>query len=228
MFIVVANWKMNGDVAFARAYAQALENFSPSGAEIVILPPYPLLTAIQGNFKLGAQNCYWAEKGAYTSQVSPYLLKSLGCDYVLLGHSERREAGETSASVMKKAEAAHKAGLKTIICAGEKAGEDFKKITFAQLDNSVPASADKTNTIIAYEPVWAIGTGETPTIAQIEERHEAVVEKYGFPTIYGGSVKLENAAEISKLKNVNGLLVGGASLDVEGFKKIIQNCHPVE
>jgi len=220
MFIIAANWKMNGDVAFARQYATALENFT-SKAEVIILPPFPLLSALKGNFKTGGQNCFAGEKGAYTGEVSPYLLKDIGCEYVLLGHSERREMGETSELVFAKAEVAHKAGLKTIICAGEKSGENFEKIIFTQLDKSIPYSATVANTIIAYEPVWAIGSGITPTSAEISERHKAINDKYGFKTIYGGSVKADNASEISNLDNVNGLLVGGASLDVEQFKLLI-------
>ena len=220
MFIVAANWKMNGDVAFAQNYALSLANIATS-SEIIILPPFPLLSVLKGNFKLGGQNCYLAEKGAFTGEISPNLLKDLGCEYVLLGHSERREIGESSELIAKKVEAAHAAGLKVILCAGEKAGEDFASVTFSQLDKSLPYCASKDNTIIAYEPVWAIGSGVTPTAKQIDERHKAINEKYGFKTIYGGSVKGDNAHEISAIENVNGLLVGGASLDVEQFKKII-------
>lgn len=220
MFIVAANWKMNGDVAFARKYAASLDNFA-TNVELVILPPFPLFSVLKGNFKIGGQNCFAGEKGAYTGEVSPYLLKDMGCEYVLIGHSERREMGESSDVVAIKAESAHSAGLKTIICAGEKQGEDFEKVTFGQLDKSIPHCATKENTVIAYEPVWAIGTGVTPTLEEISERHRKINEKYGFKTLYGGSVKVDNAKEISNIEHVNGLLVGGASLDVEQFKKII-------
>lgn len=225
MFIIAANWKMNGNSLFAQNYAAKLENFIAENRplpEIIILPPAPLFSQLKGSFKLGGQNCHALEKGAFTGETSALLLKDMGCEYVLCGHSERREAGETSADVAAKAETAHGTGLKTIICVGEKDGEDFARVVFPQLDKSLPHCATKDNTVIAYEPVWAIGTGRTPTAEDIARCHEQIAEKTGLKVMYGGSVKPENTAEISAIKNVGGLLVGGASLDVDGFINIIQ------
>ncbi len=224
MFIIAANWKMNGNVNFAQTYCAELDKFiNEQGvkSEIIVLPSAPLLTVVKGNFKIGGQNCHYEKSGAFTGEISAELLKNLGCDYALCGHSERRQMGESSELIAAKAEASHNAGLKAIICIGENDGEDFAKTVFAQLDKSLPFTATAANTIIAYEPVWAIGTGRTPSTKDIEERHAEIKTKSGFKVIYGGSVKPENAAEISNAANVDGLLVGGASLDIEQFKKII-------
>lgn len=228
MFIIAANWKMNGDVAFAHNFAKKLP---ASNHEIIILPPAPLLGLIKGNFKLGGQNCYMAEKGAFTGEISPNLLKDIGCEYVLLGHSERRHnidlGAEQSDLISFKAAAAHKAGLKTIICGGEKSGEDFTKMTFAQLEISIPATATATNTIIAYEPVWAIGTGRVASAADAQEVCAAIrstLAELASPEIaatvrvlYGGSVNAKNVGELVGKPDVDGALVGGASLDGEQF-----------
>lgn len=229
MFIIAANWKMNGEQEFARNYNVALKEFIASSTaqlpEIIILPPSPLLYLMKGNYKLGAQNCHAKDKGAFTGEISAGILKDVGCQYVLLGHSERREMGEKCILVSEKAAAAHAAGLKTIICVGEKEGEDFDSVVFEQLKNSIPSCADENNTVIAYEPVWAIGTGRTPTAEDIGKCHSKIKAKYNFSLLYGGSVKAANAGEISKISNVDGLLVGGASLDVDEFKTLITACN---
>ena len=216
MFLVVANWKMNGSQALASEFNAGVKT---GNAEAVICPPFPLLGALKGNFKLGAQNCHHLSDGAHTGSVSATLIKELGAEYVIIGHSERREAGETSALIAKKTEAAQKAGLKVILCVGEKEGEDMEKVVRKQLSESLPAS--KQNIVIAYEPVWAIGSGRTPTTAQIEQAHEFIAKETGLKVIYGGSVKPANTAEIAKAKGVSGLLVGGASLDVKSFNAIM-------
>lgn len=225
MSIIVANWKMNGEHEFARSYNVALKEFISSqatlAAEIVICPPAPLLYLMKGNYKLGAQNCHSKNSGAFTGEISAPILKDAGCEYVILGHSERREMGERCPSVSDKAATANAAGLKTIICVGEKDGEDFLDVVLAQLKNSIPSCATEQNTIIAYEPVWAIGTGRTATVKEIEAHHAEIKKKFNFKLLYGGSVKAANAKEILKTPYVDGLLIGGASLDVDEFKNII-------
>lgn len=215
MFLVVANWKMNGNAKLAEQFNASLKT-NPK-AEAVICPPFHLINSIKG--KRGAQNCHHSHDGAHTGEISVHMLKELGAKYVILGHSERREAGETSAQVARKAEAALKAGLKVILCIGEKEGEDIDVVVAEQLKASLPGSKD--NITIAYEPVWAIGSGRTPSHKEIEEAHALINRLSGLKVIYGGSVKAENAGEISRIKGVNGLLVGGASLDINSFNAII-------
>ena len=216
MFLVIANWKMNGSPALVQQYS----TIAAKNCKLVVCPPYHLISSLSNNFSKGAQNCHWAESGAHTGEVSALMLKDLGAEYVILGHSERREAGETSTEVAKKASAAQNAGLVSIICVGEKEGQNLEAVVLQQLKESVPQN--KTNIIIAYEPVWAIGTGRTPTCAEIEKAHALIKDACGLDVIYGGSVKPENTAEIAKTKGVSGLLVGGASLNIENFQKIIE------
>ncbi|MBR6664030.1 MAG: triose-phosphate isomerase, partial [Alphaproteobacteria bacterium] len=176
--------------------------------------------------------------GAHTGDISPLMLKDLGCTYVILGHSERRaDHGETDELVRAKAEAAHKAGLKTVICIGETLAQrdDGKAVEVCrkQILGSVPADSNATDTVIAYEPVWAIGTGKVPTTADVEEVHAAVrkvlAQKLGksvankMRILYGGSVKPGNAKELLSLSDVDGALIGGASLKAEDFVAIAKN-----
>ena len=216
MFLVIANWKMNGSPQDAAEFGSACK---AGNAEVVVCPPFPLLGYVKGNFKTGAQNCHHLTDGAHTGEVSATLIKQMGAEYVILGHSERREAGETSALIAKKAETAAKAGLKAIICVGEKDGEDMESVVKKQLAESLPIN--KSDIVIAYEPVWAIGSGRTPTSEYIEAAHAYIIKLTGLKVIYGGSVKPANTAEISKTSGVSGLLVGGASLDVKSFNAII-------
>jgi triosephosphate isomerase len=220
MFIVAANWKMNGDRKFAQEFVQQLKMLN-SPHEVIIFPPLTLLDSI--DFKKGSQDCCYREYGPFTGQISADMIKETGAEYTLLGHSERREhCHETSEIVCSKAKSANKAGLKTIICVGEKEGEDFETVVSDQLKKSIPFTASAVNTVIAYEPVWAIGTGKTPTIADIEQRQKFIKDKTKLPVIYGGSVKPENAKEIANAANVDGLLVGGASLVIKDFISIIE------
>ena len=220
MFIVAANWKMNGDRKFATEFVQELKTLN-SSHEVIIFPPATLLGFV--DFKKGAQDCCYREYGPFTGQISAEMVKDTGAEYTLLGHSERREHyQETSEMICSKAKSAHKSGLKTIICVGEKDGEDFETVVSDQIKKSLPFTSNSVNTVIAYEPVWAIGTGKTPTIAEIEQRQKFIKDKTKLPVIYGGSVKPDNATEIANAANVDGLLVGGASLVAKDFIKIIE------
>ena len=242
--IVIANWKMNGllreSMQNFKLLAAKLNN-SLIGCEIVMCPPYTLLRdfaeKVPGTgIKLGAQNCHDKLEGAYTGSVSAKMIKDMTCEYVIVGHSERRTTrNEGSELVRNKAEIAQSQKLNTIICIGETLYErenDLAKIVVReQVLHSIPKSATAENTIIAYEPVWAIGTGKTPTIEQIEEMHnyilevinEELVQFENEPRIvYGGSTNSNNAKSILSVSSVDGLLVGKSSLDPEEFWKIIE------
>jgi triosephosphate isomerase len=190
----------------------------------MICPPATLIAAIRtvvkgARIRLGGQDCHWNASGAHTGDISAEMLKDAGCSAVIVGHSDRRiDHGETDDMVRGKAEAAHRAGLVAIICIGEtleqrKAGETLP-VALRQLEASIPASATAMNTVIAYEPVWAIGTGLIPTAAEVAEVHQSIRAQTDpdFRILYGGSVKPANAAELMAVANVNGALVGGASL----------------
>lgn len=239
--LIVANWKMNGTQEFSRDLAADLAErwfASPPLHQIVVCPPFPYLSIVLNRLfgtkiACGAQDCSVHEKGAYTGEISPLMVRDIGCRYVIVGHSERRHHHqETSTLVRQKAETALKAGLKPIICIGETLAdrEDQKtlKILEEQLTESIPEGYQEL--AIAYEPVWAIGTGKTATIEEILEVHTFIRswmqknrQKGGdIPILYGGSVTEQNAKEILSLNDVDGVLVGGASLKVESFWQIIQ------
>ncbi len=244
--LIAGNWKMNGLTAEGTALAseiKALFKAKKRTCEFLVCPPFTLLTTVKKALRgvriaLGAQDCHFAEKGAHTGDVSPLMLTDAGCSYVILGHSERRaDHGESDALVCQKVEAAHKAGLKTIICIGETlAQRDAGKtidVCSKQVKGSVPADAKAADTVIAYEPVWAIGTGKTPTAKDVEDVHAAVravlAKKLGkaeankMRILYGGSVKPSNAKEFLSLPDVDGALIGGASLKAQDFMAIADN-----
>lgn len=245
--MIAGNWKMNGlsedGIALAKAVAAGVKEMGKPACEFLVCPPFTLLYQVKKALRgakvaLGAQDAHFAVKGAHTGDISPLMLKDLGCAYVILGHSERRaDHFETNELVAKKAAAAYEAGLKTIICIGEteQQREEGKTIDVcsAQIMGSVPENADASNTVIAYEPVWAIGTGKTPTAADVEEVHAAVrkvlAKKLGKATankmriLYGGSVKPSNAKEFLSLPDVDGALIGGASLKAEDFLAIAKS-----
>jgi len=245
-FLIAGNWKMNGTRASARDLSAALAGKAINGAKavIVVCPPAALLRDVatvigEGPVLLGAQDCHANEKGAHTGDTSAWLLKDVGCSYVIVGHSERRaDHGETDALVKAKAAAALKAGLKPIICVGETEAErergETEAVITRQVKGSIPDGATADNVVVAYEPVWAIGTGKTATTADIAVVHFQIrdVVKAAHPGIksdrllvlYGGSVKGSNAEAILATAGVNGALVGGASLDVDDFWRIIQAC----
>lgn len=230
--LAAGNWKMNGTKADL-AELDALG--TGHGCDVLICPPATLIAAIAGRAKgvaVGAQDCHAKASGAHTGDIAAAQLKDAGASHVIVGHSERRaDHGETDEQVRAKAVAAHEAGLVSIICVGETEGQRDNGSTLdviaAQLDGSVPDCATAENTVIAYEPVWAIGTGRTPTTDQIAEVHAAMAERLSarfdadFRLLYGGSVKPSNAAEIFAVPHVHGALVGGASLKAADFGAII-------
>ena len=212
---------------------------SGRGVTVGIFPPFTALSAVSAITRntplgLGAQDCSsHAEYGAYTGEVSAQMLKDVGCGYVISGHSERRQYhGETNCLIRSKAEAALKAGLKVVICVGESLDERKQgihlKVISEQVRECLPSLLHSNDTIIAYEPVWAIGSGATPTIAEISEVHKTIASLLTYATpatrtsiVYGGSVKAANAREILSAEAVDGALVGGASLKPDEFGAII-------
>lgn len=239
--LVAGNWKMNG-LALSLAELSKLKDglaAKPAHCDVLVCPPASLLAQanwkVQGAFALGGQDCHAKPSGAFTGDVSAEMLKDAGASYVIVGHSERRQYHrESDADVAAKALGAWRAGLKAIICIGETEAErqsgDHNHVCSGQLDGSVPANATAENTLIAYEPVWAIGTGKTPTSADIAAMHAHIraclIRRLGesgraMPILYGGSVKPDNAKEILNLPEVGGALVGGASLKAADFLGII-------
>ncbi|MGH1578018.1 triose-phosphate isomerase [Planktotalea sp.] len=239
--LAAGNWKMNGtsaDLAQIEALAQA---HSSALSEILIAPPTPLLhrasqVAKSKAITIGAQDCHKRERGAHTGDVSAEMLLDAGASYVILGHSERRaDHDEHDEDVRAKARAALAAGLRVIICLGEELEEreadNTLDIIGGQLAGSIPDDISSDSLVVAYEPIWAIGTGKVPSIAQIGEVHDFIrarlEKRFGHATakairlLYGGSVKPANAAEIFAVENVDGALVGGASLKAEDFSPII-------
>jgi triosephosphate isomerase len=239
--LVAGNWKMNGlasSLGELAALKDALARQAPA-CDVLVCPPATLIAQaaglVKGAFALGGQDCHAAAKGAFTGDISAEMLGDAGASYVIVGHSERRQIhGESNGDVAAKARAAWRAGLKAIICIGESETQrnagNATDICQGQLEASVPQEATPANTVIAYEPVWAIGTGKTPTRADIAAMHAHVraclTAKLGdgareILILYGGSVNPGNAAEILSLPDVGGALVGGASLKSEDFLKII-------
>ena len=237
--LIAGNWKMNGNAAALGeigTVAQALTGGLAARADVMIAPPATLVSAAASVAKgtplhLGAQDCHAKTSGAHTGDISAEMLVEAGASMIIVGHSERRaDHHETDADVRAKAEAVIRAGALAIICVGETeaqrlAGEAVSVVT-AQLDGSIPEGAKATTVCIAYEPVWAIGTGRTPTAADVEEIHGAMranlVARFGnegqaMRLLYGGSVKPSNAAELMAVANVDGALVGGASLKAVDF-----------
>ncbi|MEX0645624.1 MAG: triose-phosphate isomerase [Parvularculaceae bacterium] len=231
--LFAGNWKMNGlkgSLAEVDRLAELFGGRAPEGRDVVICPPATLVAATAARaatygFLVGGQDCHAAPAGAHTGDVSAEMLKDAGAAYVIVGHSERRQAhGETDVVVRAKAEAALRAGLTPIICVGETAAErkagDAEAVVCVQLKASLPET--KAELVIAYEPVWAIGSGLTPTADDIADMHAFVRWFAGNARIlYGGSVKPANARETLGVPNVNGALVGGASLKALEFHAII-------
>ena len=234
--LVAGNWKMNGlkaSVAEFEAIAAGYDAALKAKAELAICPPFTLVAALaaKGLLPIGAQDCHAKVSGAHTGDVSAEMIKDAGAAYVIVGHSERRtDHAETDAVVKAKTEAAWRAGLVAIVCVGETKDERVSgkalEVVGGQLKGSLPDGTVAANTVIAYEPVWAIGTGLTPTVADVKEMHNFIrkelVARFGAAAnevriLYGGSVKPSNAAELMAVEDVNGALVGGASLKATDF-----------
>lgn len=230
--LIAANWKMHGDMSWCDKPQDFNDLYHASERQhldILICPPavllFPMMEKLGGaDIWLGAQTCHGAESGAHTGEMSADMLASAGADFVILGHSERRAAGETDEDVRKRVERAVAADLTPIICVGEsleqrQAGQ-AEGIVGKQLEGSLPEGL--TDYVIAYEPVWAIGTGMTATPNDIKEMHAFIRAKIGADTriLYGGSVKPANAKEILATENVNGALIGGAGLEMESLAAI--------
>jgi triosephosphate isomerase len=235
--LVAGNWKMNG-LAASAAMVEELAAACPTPAcDVLICPPATLIARLAGGpFPVGGQDCHPEPAGAHTGDIAAEMLADAGASAVVLGHSERRaDHGETDALVRAKAEAARRAGLRAIICVGETeaerdGGRTLDRIA-AQLDGSVPDGATASGLVVAYEPVWAIGTGRTPSLAEIAEVHRFIRARLtarfgrevadGVRLLYGGSVKPGNAGEIFGVEDVDGALVGGASLKASDFAPIV-------
>ncbi len=232
--LIAGNWKMNGlgaSVAEINSLIAKFAGSAPEDRDVLICPPATLVAGFAAQFsdeaiQIGGQDCHAMARGAHTGDISAEMLADAGAAYVIVGHSERRaDHGETDAVVKAKAEAALRAGLTPIICVGEteterKTGKALD-IVGAQLDGSLPETREEI--VIAYEPVWAIGTGLVPTNDDIEEMHKFIRARTRIDVriLYGGSVKPGNAREILSIANVNGALVGGASLKAEDFYPIV-------
>jgi len=235
--LVAGNWKMNGLLADAMTYVAELgENPAPEHVEVAIMPPFTLLHPMSGplsekGIRLGAQSVYFEQKGAFTGSISPLMLRDAGCHYVILGHSERRDIiHEDNALIQKKMLAAWQAGLEPILCIGEHLDEreagQTNEVLRSQLAILEDVAEGKPLTV-AYEPVWAIGTGRTATPEQVEETHAFVHEELArlgcdCRVLYGGSVNPDNAEALLATPGVEGALVGGASLKADSFMRIIE------
>jgi triosephosphate isomerase len=244
--IIAGNWKMNKTVSEAVELVRQLRTLlsGVKGVEVVVAPPFTALYAVckeaeGSSIRPAAQNLFWEEKGAFTGEVSPVMLKDLGCQYVIIGHSERRQFfGETDETVNKRMKAALNHGLNPIFCVGETLREREENKTFliigSQLEGGLGGIAEKEmeRVVVAYEPIWAIGTGKTATPEQAEEVHLFIrqkLEKLSSREIsgeiriqYGGSVTPENVKGLMSQKNIDGALVGGASLKADIFSKIVR------
>lgn len=244
--VVAGNWKMNKTVPEALALVRELKGMvaSVQNVEVVVAPPFVALHAVAqelagSNLRLAAQNCHWEASGAFTGEVSASMLKDVGCTYVILGHSERRQFfGETDETVNKRTRAVLKAGLTPIVCVGETLAEREANRTLEVVERQVAgalagfSAAEVAGFVLAYEPVWAIGTGRTATSEQAQEVHAAIRAQLGrlydgatagqVRIQYGGSVKPDNAAELMGKPDVDGALVGGASLKAGDFAAIVR------
>ncbi|MFA5320549.1 MAG: triose-phosphate isomerase [Candidatus Omnitrophota bacterium] len=252
--IIAGNWKMYKKIGEAIELANCLKrnlfDLDEGAVEVVICPPFTALSetaevVFESNISVGAQDTYWQDEGAFTGEVSPLMLKDAGCKFVIIGHSERRQYfHETDATVNNKLKALLKHGLTPIVCVGETLEQREKELTFKVLDEQVKnglaglSQEEALKIVVAYEPVWAIGTGKTATPAQAQEVHKyirGILNKLFAEAVsseiriqYGGSVKPDNIAELMLQPDVDGALVGGASLKVESFVEIIKKAAEVK
>lgn len=243
--LIAGNWKLFKTIAEATAFVHGLKPLihGAQGVEIVVAPVFTALNSVTAasagsQIKVAAQDCYWEEEGAFTGEVAPKLLKDAGCSHVIIGHSERRQYfGETDETVNRKTKAALSAGLTVLLCVGETLAQREAGDTFSVLESQVRSGLqgllpdDLTHTIIAYEPVWAIGTGKTASDEQAQQVHafirQLIATLYGqaaadqIRILYGGSVKPENVKGLMAQADIDGALVGGASLKAESFAAIV-------
>jgi triosephosphate isomerase (TIM) len=223
--LIAGNWKMFKGPLETRAFVDAFE--APDGVEVVLCPPYvSLAAAVESGLAVYAQSVHWEAEGAFTGEVSPQMLLELGVRGAIVGHSERRQYfGETDESVARRAAGALEAGLEVIACVGELEEEREGGRTEDVLRRQVSVLDPHERLVIAYEPVWAIGTGRTATPEQAQEAHALIKSILEARVLYGGSVKPENAEELLSLPDVDGALVGGASLEPESFTRICRTAR---
>ncbi|MDR0978040.1 MAG: triose-phosphate isomerase [Endomicrobium sp.] len=243
--LIAGNWKMNKTIDEAMDVVKTLKSIISDvrDVDVLICPPFTALYAVNNeakgsNINVGAQNMFWENKGAFTGEISPVMIKDSGCSYVLVGHSERRQYfGETDETVNKKVKSAFNAGLIPVICVGETLNEREKDITFKVIEKQIKTGAacltaqQAAAAVIAYEPVWAIGTGKTATPDQAQEVHAFIRKVYEemyadasnkVRILYGGSVNPSNISNLMKQPDIDGGLVGGASLEAESFAKLVK------
>jgi triosephosphate isomerase len=218
--LIAANWKLYKTQAETRAFCAAFQ--PPDGVDVVVCPPFTsLAAAVEGSLTVFAQNVHWADEGAFTGEISVPMLKEVGVVGSLVGHSERRQLfGETDEGSARRAEHALASGLRVIACVGETEQEREAGETEAVLARQITPLPRHPDLVIAYEPVWAIGTGKTATPEIAQEAHAFIRSLIDAPVLYGGSVKPDNAAELLSQPAVDGALVGGASLDPDSFRAI--------
>ncbi|MCM8819257.1 MAG: triose-phosphate isomerase [Candidatus Omnitrophica bacterium] len=244
--LIVGNWKMHKTLNEAIALATAIKKEVAylKNVDIVLCPPFTALNSVynviqETDIKLGAQDVFWEKEGAYTGEISPIMLKDCGCEYVIIGHSERRQyCSETDQIINKKIRAALEIGLSPICCVGESLEEREAKKTLEVINKQLTQCLanfkveDVLGLVIAYEPVWAIGTGRNATAQQAEEVHKFIRDWFGenfsvnfsesLKILYGGSVKPTNIEELINQKDIDGVLVGGASIDATSFSQIVK------
>lgn len=242
--LIAGNWKMHKTVAEARTYAKGIRAALPNlnGREAVVCPPFTALWAVAEELKgspiaLGSQNVHWEAKGAFTGEVSVSMIKELGCQYAIVGHSERRQYfAETDATVNKRMQATLAGGMIPIVCIGEtlqeREGNTTFKVIETQIKSGLAGLAAGASIVIAYEPVWAIGTGKTATPEQAQEVHAFIRKEFGklyghavadtTRILYGGSIKPDNISALMKQPDIDGGLVGGACLEVDSYVKLVQ------
>ncbi len=242
--LIAGNWKMNLTLPESRHLAQeVLKVAAGAGPEVMIAPPFTALTVVAevlagSEVSLGAQNCCWASQGAFTGEISPLMLRELGCAMVILGHSERRHVfGEDNAMINRRLKGALTAGLRPVFCVGETLEERqagrANPVLKSQLEEGLDAIPIGAGLIVAYEPVWAIGTGQTATPGQAQEAHAFIRETLAgmsqkivaseIRILYGGSVNEGNVEALLAQADINGALVGGAALKIESFARIIRH-----
>ncbi|MDR3071600.1 MAG: triose-phosphate isomerase [Endomicrobium sp.] len=245
-YLIAGNWKMNKTVSEAVSFMKILKGAiaNTASVEVLLFPTFTALYAVNNEIKgsdinIGAQDVFWGEKGAFTGEISPAMIKDTGCSYVLIGHSERRQYfGETSEMVNKKTKAVIAAGLKPMVCIGETFQDRENNSTFKIIEKQINESLvgltaeQACSVVIAYEPVWAIGTGKIASPDQAQEVHVFVRKIYSqmykdasekIRILYGGSVNPDNISNLMANPDIDGVLVGGASLDTESFAKLIKH-----